>query len=208
MAAVAERARDSIPLVNLGRMLVTGSNPTTHDRRLGAEIERAGHDFVLDIGCGDARVLRFARPLRYVGLDLHGASLERARRMWGTRGGVELVEADITQADLSAWRGADVVVISNLLHHIEDEEALDLLDRIASEVAPDRILVQDAEPRGAMAPVVRALDGGENLRRRAELLELVKPRFAAREVERWSNRFRSFHYFLVELRPLTPAGTP
>ena len=208
MAAVAERARDSIPLVDLARMLVTGSNPMEHDRRLAAEIERGPHAFVLDIGCGDARVLRFTRPARYVGLDLHRPSLERARRRWGTGGGLEFVEADITRTGLSPWRGADVVVISNLLHHIQDAEALELLDREVREVAPERILVQDAEPRGAMAPVVRALDGGEHLRRRAELLELVRPLFATREVERWSNRLRSFHYFLVELRSVSPAGTP
>ena len=208
MPAAAERARDSIPLVDLARMVVTGSNPATHDRRLGAEIDRGPHGFVLDIGCGDARVLRFTRPQRYVGLDLHPPSLERARRRWGSRAGVELVEADITKAGLSAWKGADVVVISNLLHHIGDAEALELLDRVVRDVGPDRILVQDAEPCGAMAPVVRALDGGEHLRGRIALLELVGPRFATREVERWSNRMRSFHYFLLELRPASPAGTP
>jgi SAM-dependent methyltransferase len=207
MPGAAQRARDSIPLVDLARVLVTGSNPATHDRRLGAEIERGAHGFVLDIGCGDARVLRFTRPQRYVGLDLHRPSIQRARRRWGHRGGVELVEADITRTALGAWRGADVVVISNLLHHIADEEALALLDRVVGEVQPERILVQDAEPSGAMAPVVRALDGGENLRRRAQLLGLVEPRFDAREVERWSNRMRSFHYFLLELRPAT-GGTP
>ena len=200
MAALTQRARDSLPLVDLARMLVTGSNPAQHDRRLAAEIERGAHRFVLDIGCGDARLLRFTRPDRYVGLDLHRASLERARRTRGAAG-VELIEADITKTDLTAWRGPDVVVISNLLHHIRDDQALDLLDRVVREARPGRILVQDAEPCGAMAPVVRALDGGEHLRGRADLVALVEPRFATREVARWSNRLRSFNYFLLELRP-------
>ena len=205
MPAALQRARDSLPLVNLGRMLVTGSNPAAHDRRLAAEIERGGGGFVLDIGCGDAPLLRFTRPERYVGLDLHGPSLERARRLRGGDG-VELVEADITGADLTPWRGADVAVLSNLLHHLEDHQALDLLERVAGEAQARRIIVQDAEPRGAMAPVVRALDGGEHLRGRAELIDLVQPRFAARELARWSNRLRSFSYFLLELQPANGRG--
>ena len=107
-----------------------------------------------------------------MGLDLHRPSLERARRLRGGPG-VELVEADITAADLSPWRSADVAVMSKLLHHLRDDEALELLERTMRDAQPKRILVQDAEPRGAMAPVVRALDGGEHLRRRTELLDLV-----------------------------------
>ena len=205
MPAALQRARDSLPLVNFARMLVTGSNPAAHDRRLAAEVERGGNGFVLDIGCGDAPLLRFTRPQRYVGLDLHRPSLERARRLRGGQG-VELVEADITAADLTPWRGADVAVLSNLLHHLRDEEALELLERVARDAQAERILVQDAEPRGAMAPVVRAVDGGEHLRRRTELLDLVEPRFAARELARWSNRLRSFSYFLLELRRATGPG--
>jgi SAM-dependent methyltransferase len=186
-------------------MLVTGSNPAAHDRRLAAEIERGGHGFVLDIGCGDAPLLRFTRPQRYVGIDLHPPSLERARRLRGGPG-IELIEADVTAADLTPWRGADAAVVSNLLHHLSDHQALELLERVVRDAQPKRILVQDAEPRGAMAPVVRALDGGEHLRSRTELLDLVAPRFAAREVARWSNRLRSFSYFLLELRPANGAG--
>ncbi len=206
MPAVADRARNSVALVNLARMLVTGTNPAAHDRRLGEELRRGAHDFVLDLGCGQALVLQFVAPRRYVGLDLHAPSLDRAR---GARGGpgVELIEADLTTADLSAWDGADAVVISNVLHHLPDAEATALLDRVVAQVGPERILVQDAEPAGRLAPLVRALDGGDHLRGRAELLELLRSRFAVRELRRWHNPLRSFSYFLLELRPAAaPAG--
>lgn len=200
MATAVQRARDSLPLVNLGRVLVTGNNPFLHDRRLGAEIDRGAHGFVLDIGCGEARLLNFASPDRYVGLDLHRPSLERARRRWdGT--GVEFVEMDITRSELTPWRGADVAVMSNFLHHLSDPEALNLLQHVARDAQPGRILVQDAQPTGVMGPVVRALDDGEHLRSRAELFDLLRPAFAVREVARWSNRLRSFEYLLLELRP-------
>ncbi|HWT22252.1 MAG TPA: class I SAM-dependent methyltransferase, partial [Solirubrobacteraceae bacterium] len=199
MLAAADTARDFVPLVNLARMLVTGANPAAHDRRLGRELERGAHDFVLDVGCGQALVLRYARPRRYVGLDLHRPSLDRARRKRG-RPGVELVEADITRTDLGAWRGADVAIVSNVLHHLTDDEAVALLDRIATAVQPERILVQDAEPAGALAPVVRALDGGAHLRGRAQLAAMLRARFAVREVAEWRNPLRSFTYFLLELR--------
>jgi SAM-dependent methyltransferase len=204
MPAIIGRMRDSIVLVNFARMLVTGANPATHDRRLGEELSRGEHGYVLDLGCGQALVLRFARPRRYVGLDLHPASLDRARRQRGGPG-VELVEADVTRADLSAWSGADVVLISNVLHHLPEAEATGLLERVVSQVAPRRILVQDAEPAGVLAPVVRALDGGDHLRGRAELMALLRARFAVREVARWHNPLRSFSYFLLELRPAAPA---
>jgi SAM-dependent methyltransferase len=193
--------RDSVALVNFARMLVTGANPAKHDRRLGEELQRGDDDYVLDLGCGQALVLQFAHPARYVGLDLHGASLERARSR-RERPGVELIEADVTRADLSAWNGADVVVISNVLHHLPPEVASELLDRIVEQVGPRRILVQDAEPAGRLAPVVRKLDGGDHLRTRVELLDMLRARFAVREVARWRNPFRSFTYFLLELRPV------
>lgn len=205
MAAAMRRARDSLPLVNLGRVLVTGNNPFAHDRRLGAEIDRGTHGFVLDVGCGDARLLNFANPDRYVGLDIHRPSLERARRRWDGSG-MEFVEMDITRSDLTPWRGADVAVMSNFLHHLSDTEALNLLQHVVRDAQPGRILVQDAQPSGVMGPVVRALDDGEHLRSRTELIGLLQPTFAVREVAHWSNRLKSFAYFLLELRAPSEAG--
>jgi SAM-dependent methyltransferase len=186
-------------------MLVTGANPAAHDRRLGRELERGEDGFVLDLGCGQALLLRHVHPRRYVGLDLHRPSLERARRL-RKRPGIELIEADIMRTDLRPWHGADAVVVSNVLHHLADAEALSLLERVTMEVGPRRILVQDAEPAGALAPVVRTLDGGAHLRGRAELLALLRPRFAVRQLADWHNPLRSFSYFLLELRRLEVAG--
>ena len=203
MPALRLRLRDSVAFVNFGRMLVTGANPATHDRRLGEELERAGEDYVVDLGCGQALVLQFAHPRRYVGLDLHPASLARAHKERG-RPGVELIEADVIHADLTAWAGADVVIVSNVLHHLPEHEVSGLLDRIRNQVGPKRILVQDAEPAGCLAPLVRRLDGGDHLRGRVELEELLRSRFAVREIARWRNPLRSFTYFLLELRPAAP----
>ena len=96
-----------------------------------------------------------------------------------------------------------MAVVSNLLR---DDEALELLERTMRGAQPKRISVQDAEPGGAMAPVVRGLDGGST-RAAARSCSISWPRGSRLRACALEQRLRSFsHSSLLQLRPAKRAG--
>lgn len=207
------------PLVALTQFAVTGERTPRRHRLLAREVAVGPHRFVLDLGCGSASLLDFVSPERYVGVDEHEPSLTVARRRH--RGaGREFVRGPLSGQSLDAWRGADVVTVASVTHHLDDAAVVDLVERIAREVSPGRILVQDAHAIGPLGPLVTALDDGDHLRPRDELIALLESRFGVSLLWTYDNPLRSFHQFLLELtiprdrRPAgvscasAPAGTP
>lgn len=99
---------------------------------------------VLDIGCGAGNyTLKLLQ--RYPGrdpdvtlLDLSRPMLDRAAERVGaaTRGRVELVQADVREADLGVAR-FDVVMAAQCLHHLRaDAEWVDVFSRVFAAVRP------------------------------------------------------------------------
>jgi SAM-dependent methyltransferase len=85
---------------------------------------------VLDIGCGPAGILRLLDPsIQYTGVDLSEAYIVNARRRFGARG--RFVHSSVTDFVLSEPGEFDLVMANGVLHHLNDEEAVDLL-RIAA----------------------------------------------------------------------------
>ena len=200
MTGLYQRALNIRPLVAVGQFAVTGERIPRRHRLLAAEIARGPHDFVLDLGCGSAPMLRYLQPARYVGVDAHEPSLAVARRRRAYAGS-EFVLADLIQAPLADWRGADVAVISSVTHHLADGAVVALAERLRDDVEPRRLLLQDAEATGPLGPVVRALDDGDHLRSRTELVALLSSRFSISTLWTYENPLRSFHQFLLELAP-------
>jgi SAM-dependent methyltransferase len=195
-----ERALAHRRLVALGQFAVTGERLPRRHRLLAEALREGEHRFVVDLGCGNAPLLRFAAPERYVGIDAHEPSLAAGRHEHSGPGR-EFVLGELTEVDLTPFRGADAVVVSSVTHHLPDGEVVRLLDRVAAQVAPRRILLQDAQPTGPLGPLVEALDDGDHLRPRAELERLLRPHFDTRLLWTYDNPLRSFHQFLLELRP-------
>jgi len=200
VSRVYERALANRRLVGAVQFAVTGERVPRRHRLLAEEIARAPHDFVLDLGCGAAPVLRFVAPRRYVGVDDHEPSLA-AGRAEHAGPGREFVRAALDDAPLARWRGADVVLVSSVCHHLPDAAVVELMERIEGEVGPHRILVQDAEPTGPLGPLVEALDDGDHLRSRSALVALLERGFHTRLLWTYDNPLRSFHQFLIELTP-------
>jgi SAM-dependent methyltransferase len=200
MPGLYERALSIRPLVAVGQLAVTGERIPRRHRLLATEIARCPHDFVLDLGCGSAPLLRYLRPARYVGVDAHEPSLAVARRRRAYAGS-EFVLADLMQAPLAEWRGADVAVISSVTHHLDDDAVVALAERVRDDVAPRRLLLQDAEATGPLGPLVTALDDGDDLRSPKQLIALLSSRFSISTLWTYKNPLRSFHQFLLELAP-------
>jgi len=187
-------------LVAAAQFAVTGERLPRRLLLLAEEVRRGPHAFVLDLGCGSAPLLDFVEPERYVGVEDHAGAIASARERHA-RPGYEFVEADLVDVSYAAWRGADVVVLSSVAHHLPADDLLRLLARIVAEVEPQRLLLQDAEATGPFGPLVRALDDGRHLRPKQRLIELLEPGFGVRVLWTYDNPLRSFHQFLLELAP-------
>src|SRR5689334_15198243 len=84
---------------------------------------------VLDVGCGNGRLLSSVRPAGRVRLDASAAMIEEARRRHPE---CEFIHADITQA--TAEGTFDYVIISDTLESINDIQAA--LERIRASCHP------------------------------------------------------------------------
>ena len=98
-------------------------------------------DTVLDIGCGNGALLRdiaAKTDAPAVGIELSGVNVEKARKALTDFPKVEIINNDILKYD--ARDKFDVVVLSNVLEHIENR--VGLLQHISSTYDPEKILLR------------------------------------------------------------------
>lgn len=103
---------------------------------------------VLDVGCGNARLVdfldrRWPEPFPYVGCDASDALLARARERTAARPATELVACDLlAEPDTALPRGPfSLVTLFGVLHHIPGADARGaLLRTLAERVAPAGVL--------------------------------------------------------------------
>lgn len=116
---------------------------------LPAETER-----VLDLGCGDGRLLSLARerfPAAWrVGLDASEPMLGRARERFGSEPSIELHEHDLG-TPLAEYVEFDAVVSGLAIHHLEDERKRQLFGEALALLRPGGVfanldLVRSATP--------------------------------------------------------------
>lgn len=122
---------------------------------------------LLDIGCGTARVLsHLPRDVAYVGVDLSQAYIDAAKLAYDRRGKFYCV--DIGGAEPGRFEGFDLALAIGLLHHLEDEEVLNMFAVAHKALAQDGRLItvdgcfQDGQSRMARYTIER--DRGRNVR--------------------------------------------
>ena len=189
------------PLITrLGQLAASGEWKMKREELLAGDVRNGPHAFVLDLGSGRSPLLGQISPERYVGLDLHPADLDYARRRY-ERPGYEFVEADFMQAPLERWHGADVVTASAVFHHLSDEQVVALVGRVQDQAQPARMVFTDGVTRGPLAGPLTRLDEGEPSRPRESLYELFRPRFEVTETWSYVVPFRTYLYFGFALVP-------
>ncbi len=94
---------------------------------------------VLDIGCGDGRLLaliRMARPqVTGVGLDFSPTMLEAARQRFAGAAGIEVIEHDLN-VPLPALGRFDAIVSCFAIHHLSDARKREIYREIFDVIEP------------------------------------------------------------------------
>ncbi|QLF71687.1 class I SAM-dependent methyltransferase (plasmid) [Peteryoungia desertarenae] len=134
---------------------------------------------ILDIGSGPCDILEFLPPVEYYGYDISSSYIERARARFGDRG--RFAARLLTIEEIAALPKMDVVLGSGLLHHLDDEVAVDLMRLAFEALKPGgRLLTIDPVLEKGQNPVARlliSLDRGQNVRTRVEYEALARSVF-------------------------------
>ncbi len=89
---------------------------------------------ILDMGCGPGLLLDRLEAVDYVGFDPSTAYISAAVERVGDRGEFIAGQAsDISERDFAPF---DVAVARGVLHHLDDEQALELLELAADSLVP------------------------------------------------------------------------
>ena len=102
-----------------------------------------GGEKVVDIGCGTGSCLDYLPAnIVYCGIDISQAYIESAREKYGERGRFFVGSAtDCPEGVRNELLQADIVLSNGVLHHLSDEEALQVLDLAKNVLKPGGRLI-------------------------------------------------------------------
>ncbi len=141
---------------------------------------------VLDIGCGTADILEFLPSgIEYVGFDASESYIESARSRFGPRG--QFYCADVASQVGKAAVDFDIVLANGVLHHLDDDEAVDLF-RIARNALKTggRLVTLDGcyvEGQSRIARFLLSKDRGTFVRTESRYRQLASLVFAGVDVD-------------------------
>lgn len=140
---------------------------------------------VLDIGCGPGDILTYLPDVDYRGFDISEEYISQAREKFGTRG--EFNCKQLQGADLAGLPPFDVVLSLGLLHHLDDDVAIDVMQLASKALKPGgRLLTIDPCLDPSQNPIASFLvrnDRGQNVRDRAGYEALARTVFGSPRIE-------------------------
>ena len=179
-------------------------------RRFVAEdLKPQAGDRVLDIGCGTARLAGYLGPVTYVGFEPNADYVAQGR--------VENVGRDVTlhagYFDAAAAENLppfDLVIVSAVLHHMDDgqaEELFTLLPRVTKPggrvVTLDNVYVDGQDP---IAKAIIRMDRGQSIRDPEGYAVFARRHFAKVIGRVIHQRWIPYTYWIMECRdPILPA---
>lgn len=126
-------------------------------------------DCVLDIGCGTAEVRLFLPDVEYFGFDPNAHYIEAAKKRLREvhKTGI-LLQATLDEAALAELPKFDIVLVSGVLHHLNDDEAIQLAKLAKSALKEGgRLITIDpclVEGQSFMAHYLVSHDRGQHVR--------------------------------------------
>ena len=138
-------------------------------------------DKILDIGCGPADVLSHLPPVEYVGLDMNSAYIDFARKRFGNKG--RFIAQRVSQGLISdiSPSGFDTVLAKGVLHHLNDNEAVQLFELADFALKPaGRLITFDGcyvKGQSWLRRLILSMDRGPYVRTREAYFNLASTLF-------------------------------
>ncbi len=132
-------------------------------------------DRVLDIGCGPGDVFELLPQVQYVGIDFSDDYIAAAQRRFGAS--ATFVCGDLNNLGMEQLGKFDEVIAMGVIHHLNDEEALGMLQKIQEHLKPGgRFVSYDpcfTKPQHPLARWIHKLDRGRFVRFDAHYERLI-----------------------------------
>jgi len=140
---------------------------------------------VLDIGCGPAEIIDYLPKVNYWGFDISNSYIAQANSRYGSKGNFfcKLISLE----DLSNLPSFDLVLAIGLLHHLDDNSAMAMLNLAHRALKPGgRLITVDPCLEIDQNPIARYLimkDRGQNVRTRSEYASLISSAFSEHRID-------------------------
>lgn len=155
---------------------------------------------ILDIGCGPADILSFLPKLRYVGFDISESYIKKAKDKYGDRG--EFFAKEIAMRDLVDLPRFDCVIMTGVLHHLDDTVARDILKIAKEALLPGgRLVTKDPVfeyGQSAIAKFLISKDRGCNVRTKFGYAELANDIFQDLHVQVRHKKWVPYTHCIME----------
>ncbi len=130
---------------------------------------------VLDIGCGPGDVLTEMPTVDYIGFDIDPRLIDAARKKHGNTG--QFFCAPVNEQAISAFERFDLVLATGVIHHLSDEEALELCRLARNVLKPGGPLITwdccFVEGQSAFSQFLMARDRGGFVRTRPQYEDIA-----------------------------------
>lgn len=174
------RILSSAPIYNSLQYLVGARKSKDRLVREFIKVE-AGHR-LLDIGCGTALVLdHLPGSVEYVGIDASREYIDHAREKHGNRG--RFICQQTADIDPGQYKNFDRVLAIGLLHHLNDQEVVDLMNFAKSSLKSESGEFHSIDPcyangQSRISKFLIDRDRGQNVRTRDEYQSLARQVFS------------------------------
>ena len=132
-------------------------------------------DKLLDIGCGPADILNHLPSVDYWGFDPSQKYINSAINRFGQRG--KFVCTSVTAEQVSTLTTFDIVLANGVLHHLNDDEALELFELSKTALKQGgRLITLDncyGEGQSSVARFIISRDRGRFIRTKNEYITLA-----------------------------------
>jgi len=135
---------------------------------------------LLDVGCGTAQILNYLpEGVDYWGYDMNSEYIAAAQAKFGGKG--QFFCRLLEESEMAGMKPFDIVLASGLLHHMDDDNARNVLRLARIALRPGgRFVSIDPVFAAGQNPIARFLvsrDRGQNIREAEGYLALVRHEF-------------------------------
>lgn len=131
---------------------------------------------ILDIGCGPGKESMKFKDSNYIGIDISEDYIREAKLKYGSSGNFYTLSIDDIEKLPS--QNIDIVVLKGVLHHLNDSQIFEFLNKIESKLSPDaKIIASDPVytlHQNPISKTIISMDRGKNVRTDEGYRQLAK----------------------------------